>query len=330
MSRRVAVLGAGNWGTTLAHLAAKNGHAVTLWSRDEAQCAEINAHRTNERSAAGLTIAPGVRALTDLREALRLAELVLFVVPSQAFREVARAAGDFLVPEQLVVHGTKGLELGSHKRMSVILEEETCARQIGVLAGPNIAVEIQRGEPAGTTVTTTFPRVFELARAALASPRMMVFPGADVLGVELCSALKNVVAIAAGLAAGMGNGENAKAFLVTRGMSEIARIALALGARRETFRGLAGIGDLVVTCASAQSRNHRVGVAIARGERLDDVLAKLGMVAEGVPASVAARELAAAQHIEAPLLERVHRVLHEGLAAESALDELMALAPVRE
>ena len=330
MSRVVAVLGAGNWGTTLAHVAASNGHSVALWSRDAATCEEINAQRSNQRSAPGLTIAPGVRAILDLREAVQGAELVLFVVPSQAFREVARAAGEWLVPEQLVVHGTKGLELGTHKRMSRILQEETCARQIGVLAGPNIAAEIQRGEPAVTTVTTTYPRVFDVAREVLASPRLMMFPGTDVLGVELCSALKNVVAIAAGMAAGMGMGENAKAFLVTRGMSEIAHIALALGAHRATFHGLAGIGDLVVTCASPQSRNHRLGAAIARGELLQDALARIGMVAEGVPASIAARELAASQTIDAPLLERVHRVLHESLAVERALEELMSLSPARE
>ncbi len=330
MSRRVAVLGAGNWGTTLAHLAATNGHDVTLWSRDPSQCDEINLRHTNERATPGFAIAHGVRAVVDLREATRGAALILFVVPSQAFREVARAAGEHLVPEQLVVHATKGLELGTHRRMSVVLQEETCARQIGVLAGPNIAAEIQRGEPAGTTVTTTFPRVFDVAREALASRRLMVFPGDDVLGVELCSALKNVVAIAAGMAAGMGIGENAKAFLVTRGMSEIARIALSLGAHRATFHGLAGIGDLVVTCASTQSRNHRVGAAMARGERLGDVLARLGMVAEGVPGAIAARELATSQRVDAPLLERVHRVLYEGLPVQRALDELMSLAPARE
>jgi glycerol-3-phosphate dehydrogenase (NAD(P)+) len=330
MSRRVAVLGAGNWGTTLAHLAAKNGHSVLLWSRAPSQCDEINGRRTNDAFAPGLAIAPGVRALTSLRDVLEGAELVLFVVPSQAFREVAQKAGEYLAPEQLVVHGTKGLELRTHKRMSTILQEETCTRQFGVLAGPNIAPEIQRGEPAGTCVTTTFPRVFELARDVLASRRLMVFPGGDVPGVELCSALKNVVAIAAGMAAGLGLGENAKAFLVTRGMTEIARIGLALGAQRATFRGLAGIGDLVVTCASPQSRNHRIGAAIARGERLEDALARLGMVAEGVPAAIAARELAVATGIDAPLLERVHRVLHERLPVERALDELMGMAPTLE
>jgi len=255
------------------------------------------------------------------------AQLVVYVVPSQSFRELACASGEHLAPEQLVVHATKGLELGSHARMSTILREETCARQIGVLAGPNIATEIALGKVAGTTVATAFPRVFELARSVFASRRFAVLPGNDVLGVELCSAFKNVVAVAAGMASQMGVGDNAKALLVTRGMSDIARLALALGAQRATFHGLAGIGDLMVTCASESSRNHRLGGAVARGQRPGDALASLGMVAEGMFASIAARDLARARGIDVPVLERVHRVLHEGLSPERALEELMTLEP---
>jgi glycerol-3-phosphate dehydrogenase (NAD(P)+) len=326
--RSVTVLGAGNWGTTLAHVMATNGHAVTLWTRDAGQCREINELRMNARALPELEIHPGVRAVTGLRDAIAGAEIVVFVVPSQAFREVARAAGDALAPDQIVLHGTKGLELGTHARMSTILQEETCARQIGVLAGPNIATEIARGLPAGTTITSRFPYVIDVARAVLASPRLLVFGGDDIVGVEIASALKNVVAIAAGMAAAMDVGENAKALLVTRGLSEIARIALGLGAQSSTFRGLAGVGDLIVTCASAHSRNHRIGVALARRMPLQDALDELGMVAEGVHAAVAARELAAAQHLETPLLERVYRVLYEGLAPEQAVAELMSLPSV--
>jgi glycerol-3-phosphate dehydrogenase (NAD(P)+) len=321
----VAVLGAGNWGTTLAHLAAKNGATVALYTREVAQMEEINRRRTNERAIPGLSISAGVRAVVDLRDAMDAAELVLFVVPSQAFREVARSVGDFLLPEQLVIHATKGLELGTHKRMSTILQEETCARQLGVLAGPNIAAEIARGLPAGTTVATAFAHVFEVAREVFASRRLVVLRAVDVLGVELCSALKNVVAVAAGMASVMNVGENAKALLVTRGMSEIARLCLALGAQRATFHELAGIGDLIVTCASERSRNHRLGAAIARGERMKDALDALGMVAEGVYAAIAAHELALAKAVQAPLLDRVYRVLYEGLTPETALDELMTL-----
>ncbi|HXN31295.1 MAG TPA: NAD(P)H-dependent glycerol-3-phosphate dehydrogenase [Polyangiaceae bacterium] len=321
----VAVLGAGNWGTTLAHRIASNGHAVTLWTRDAVARDEIHAKRTNSRSVPGLVIAPNVRAVTQMQEAVVGAALVLFVVPSQAFRAVCRDAAEFLSPEQLVIHATKGLEQGTHRRMSELLLEETCARQIGVLAGPNIAAEIAAGLPAGTVVASHFPRVVRVGQQVLSSARMMVFSGDDVVGVELAGAFKNVVAIAAGMAAELGVGENAKAFLVTRGLAEMARLGTALGARPLTFAGLTGVGDLTVTCASTQSRNNRVGRALARGKALPDVLRELGMVAEGVYASVSAHELAAAHRIDLPLMDQVYRVLYERQSPTASVDELMRL-----
>ena len=326
----IAVLGAGNWGTTLSDLIASNGHAVRLWTRDGAQRDEINGRRSNERAVPGLRIAPGVTATSELGEAVRGAELVLVVIPSQSFREVSRALGDVLAPEQVVLHATKGLERESNARMTEILLEETCARQVGVLSGPNIAAEIARKKPAGTVVASRFPHVVELGRRALSCPRMMVFAGDDVTGVELAAALKNVVAIAAGIATQMDIGENARSLLVTRGLAEITRLSVAMGAAPLTLAGLAGIGDLMVTCASPLSRNHRVGAALARGERLPEILAGLGMVAEGVYAAVAARDLARAWRVEAPLMERVYRVLYEGLDCEQGLRELMTLPAGRD
>jgi glycerol-3-phosphate dehydrogenase (NAD(P)+) len=326
----IAVLGAGNWGTTLSDLIASNGHAVRLWTRDPAQRDEINERRSNERAVPGLRIADGVTATSDLGEAVRGAEMVVVVIPSQSFREVSRALGDVLAPEQVVLHATKGLERETNARMTEILLAETCARQIGVLSGPNIAAEIAQKKPAGTVIASRFPHVVELGRRALSCPRMMVFAGDDVTGVELAAALKNVVAIAAGVATEMDIGENAKSLLVTRGLAEITRLAVAMGAAPLTLAGLAGIGDLMVTCASPLSRNHRVGVALARGERLPEVLGRLGMVAEGVYAAVAARDLARAWRVEAPLLERVYRVLYEGLGCEQGLRELMTLPAGRD
>ncbi|MEO6420190.1 MAG: NAD(P)H-dependent glycerol-3-phosphate dehydrogenase [Polyangiaceae bacterium] len=325
MSTSIAVLGAGNWGTTLAHLIARNGYAARLWTRDPNQRDEINMRRHNSRSLPGLTIAPGVRAVSDLAEALSGVELVFVAIPSQAFREVCRAARDELQPGHLVIHGTKGLEIDTHCRMSEILLAETSVRQLGVLAGPNIAAEIAEGKPAGTVIASTVPRLVDLGRAALSSTHMMVFESSDVLGVELCGALKNVVAIAAGIADEMRVGDNAKAFLVSRGMSELMRLAFAMGAEPMTMAGLAGIGDLMVTCASPLSRNHQVGVALARGEKLGEIVARLHMVAEGVYASLSARALAKAHGLELPLFEHVDRVLREGLSPEKALDELMRL-----
>jgi glycerol-3-phosphate dehydrogenase (NAD(P)+) len=214
--------------------------------------------------------------------------------------------------------------------MTEILIQETCAKQIGVMSGPNLAPEIALRKPAGTVVASHFPHVIQLARKALSCPRMMVFSGDDVLGVELAGALKNVVAIAAGVATEMDVGENAKSLLVTRGLAEYTRLAVTMGANPLTFAGLAGIGDLMVTCASPLSRNHRVGAALARGQQLPEILEHLGMVAEGVHAAVAARALARAHHVEAPLMDRVYRVLYEGLGCEDALRELMTLPAGRD
>ena len=214
--------------------------------------------------------------------------------------------------------------------MTQILLEETCARQLGVLAGPNIAAEIAKGKPAGTVVSSHFPRVIEAGRAALSSPTLMVFSGEDVVGVELASAFKNIVAIAAGIAAEMDVGENAKAFLVARGLAEMSKLGMAMGANALTFSGLAGVGDLVVTCASPDSRNHRVGAALARGERLPDILTRLGMVAEGVYASVSAHELVAKHGVDAPLLENVYRILYEGVSPQDSLRALMRLPAGRD
>jgi glycerol-3-phosphate dehydrogenase (NAD(P)+) len=326
----VCVLGAGNWGTTLAHIVARNDRVVRLWTNDPRQRDEINEHRTNAQFAPGLTIDSGVRSSTDLAESISDAEPVLIAIPSQAFREVCRQVGNYLVPEQVVIHGTKGLEVGTHRRMSQILQDETCARQVGVLAGPNVAPEVAAGKPTGTVIASPFPRVVEVGRRALSSSRLMVFAGTDVLGVELAGALKNVVAIAAGMADEMDVGDNAKAFLMTRGMTELMRLASAMGAEPMTLTGLAGIGDLIVTCQSRLSRNHRIGVALARGEKLDEAVARLGMVAEGVYASSAARDLARQHHIDMPLFERIDRVLHEGLAPREAIAELMQLVPGRD
>lgn len=329
-ARPVAVLGAGNWGTTLAHLMGETGHEVRLWSRSAETCRSINEAHRNEPAVPSLLLSPRVNASTRLDWCVEGAAGVVIVIPAQSFREVSRQLGETLTPAQMVLHASKGLEKGTHLRMSEVLQQETCAKQIGVLAGPNIAAEIAAGKPAGTVITSPFPAVVEWGRRLLSSPRMMVFGGSDVLGVELCGALKNVVAIAAGIASEMDVGENAKAFLVTRGLAEITRLAASMGAEPATLMGLAGAGDLMVTCASKHSRNHRVGQALARGVDLDRALAQLGMVAEGVPTSIAARDLARGQGIACPLMDRVHRVLFGGLSPQDALEELMRLPGGRD
>ena len=320
---RVAVLGAGNWGTVIADRVARNGREVTLWTRDDKVRDEVNLHHTNETAVPGLRLHPALRAVTDPKEALEKAEIVFVIVPAQAMRDVCKTVGEHFRPYHFVVHGTKGLELGTRARMSEIIHDETCVRQLGMVSGPNIAPEIARGSPAGTVVVSHYPEVIRAAKAALTCDELMVFYAEDIIGVEIASSLKNVVAIAAGIASEMDVGENAKAFLVTRGLAEITRIAVTLGADPITFSGLAGLGDLVVTCASQHSRNHRIGRALARGVPLSRALEELGMVAEGVSTSRAAHELARDIGVEAPLLEAVYRIVHEGQSAQSAVRDLM-------
>ncbi len=321
----VAVLGAGNWGTTLAQVIADNGYEVSLWARRKALVTHINKHHENKRYLAGIPLNPGITATTDIAQCVDAVPVVLFVVPSKAFREVAREVGDTLQPDQVVLHATKEIEPGSQKRMSQLLMEETCALQIGVASGPNIAREICEGKPAGIVVATAFPRVFRAARKLLHCPRLRVYDNDDVVGVELAGALKNVVAIAGGMATAMGLGENAKALLMTRGLSEVARIGVAMGARPTTFSGVAGIGDLIVTCTSTQSRNHRVGAALAEGKTLKQAVKALGMVAEGVRTAAVVRDISERRGIEAPLLVGVHRVLDGELSPQQALQHLMGL-----
>jgi glycerol-3-phosphate dehydrogenase (NAD(P)+) len=326
----VAVLGAGNWGTTLAHLVAANGNSCKLWTRSDSLAREINETRANTRSVPGLVLASGARATSSLGEALAEASLVIVAIPSQGFREVSRLAAPMLRPDHRLIHVTKGLELHTLRRMSEIVVQETCVRQLGVLSGPNIAPEIAVGKPAGTVIASSHPQVVDAGRRALSSTQLMVFSATDVAGIELSGALKNVVAIAAGMAEELAVGENAKAFLITRGLAEMMRLASALGAVPATLMGLAGIGDLMVTCRSPQSRNYRVGVGLARGELLDDVVARLGMVAEGIYAASAAQELAREHAIAMPLFEHVHRVLREGMPPRQALERLMKLPAGRD
>jgi glycerol-3-phosphate dehydrogenase (NAD(P)+) len=322
--RSVSVLGAGNWGTTIAHLIGQNGYRVRLWARSRELVDEINQRRTNERYLSGLRLSENIEATTQLDEAVHDIELLFLVIPSQAFREVCQQLGDLVRPAQVAVHATKGLELGSYQRMTEIVAAETCLRQIGVLSGPNIAREMCSGKPAGTVVASHFPRVVTVAREALRSKQLRVYGNNDVIGVELGGTLKNIIAIAAGMATQMELGENAKSLLITRGLSEIARLGVALGADPMTFSGLAGIGDLLVTCASPISRNHRVGAALARGMSLAEAVDSLGMVAEGVKAAQIAHEITAQLGLRCPLMEGVYRVLYDGLSPQQGLRELMA------
>ncbi len=323
----VTVLGGGSWGTAIAALIAHAGHPVTLWLRDRKRAAAMRRSRRNERYLPDLPLDRSIRITNDLVGAVRDVPTLVFVIPAKAFREVAAAVGDHLDPSQVAIHGTKGFEAATRERMSQILEQETCLKQIGVLSGPNIAPEIAGGLPAGAVIASRFPRVISETRRLMVSDRFRVYDSRDMVGVELAGALKNVIAIVSGAAAGMDLGENVRAMLITRGLAEIARLGSAMGADPLTFSGLAGMGDLVVTCASPLSRNHRVGRGMAEGKSLDEVVASLGMVAEGVGTTRIAYEFARERDIDAPMTTAVYRVLFEGLSSDVALAELMTRSP---
>jgi glycerol-3-phosphate dehydrogenase (NAD(P)+) len=324
---KVTVLGAGNWGTTIAQMIGRNGHPVTLWCRRANQAQEINRQHTNKKYLPGVKLSKKIRATHKLHDAVTDVPLLLMIVPTKSFRQVCAAAGDVLSPDQFVVHGSKGFEVGTRYRMSEIIRQETCIKQLGVLSGPNIAPEIAAGKPAGTVIASPFPQVIRSVIEVLSSDRFNLYTGDDVSGVEIAGALKNVVAIASGVAGELELGENARSLLITRGMSEIRRIGGTLGADPATFAGVAGLGDLIVTCASPVSRNNRVGRALARGEKLPQIIKELGMVAEGVNTARVAHEIIAERRIDAPIFEAVYRVVHEGESPVSALQTLMSLEP---
>ncbi len=322
---KVAVLGGGNWGTTVAHLAATAGSDTLLWLRDAKSAAEVNAKHTNSKYTKDYPLHPKLRATTDLPEALRHARLIIAVIPSGAFRDVLRDLGPLIHGDQIFLHATKGLELGSGKTISQIVKEETAIRKLGVLSGPNIANEILMGLPSATVVASRYPEVVETAQQALVSEKFRVYANRDVIGVELAGALKNIVAIGSGIVTGLKLGENTRALLMTRGLAEMVRYAGTYGARPMTFAGLAGMGDLVVTCSSQHSRNYRVGLGLSEGKKLEDVLASLGMVAEGVKTVRVVRQIAAEKHLYMPITEGLWKVIEEGLDVREGMKMLMTL-----
>ena len=250
-------------------------------------------------------------------------------VPSRCFRDVARAVGDSIQGDQILVHTTKGLEIETFKTMSAILREETCTLKTGVLSGPNLAGEIMAGHPAGATVASHYDEVIDTIQDLFRGGRLRVYGGHDVVGTEVGSAFKNIIALAAGVSDGMGFGDNTKSLLLTRGLGEMARVGVALGADVFTFSGLTGVGDLMCTCASPLSRNHQVGERLAKGEALNDILNSMTQVAEGVPTTEAVHRYATSVGLDLPIVRTVHRVLFEGWKVGDALVQLMQL-PVGE
>jgi len=331
-NKRAAVLVAGSWGTALAAVLADNGHDVRLWSRNAEQVEEINRSRTNDRYLPDIALPEGLKATTELAAALQGAELVLFAAPSSAMREVARQAAPHIGPNVLCVHATKGFEADSLKRMSTVLAEELGRGEhsIVVLSGPSHAEEVVRRCPTTVVVASQEQAFAEAAQDYFINSHFRVYTNPDAVGVEVAGAIKNIIALGAGLSDGLGFGDNAKAALLTRGLAEIGRLGTAMGANLYTFAGLAGVGDLVVTCTSRHSRNWRAGSLLAQGLPLDEVLRRMGMVVEGVRTTRAAHALAAAYDVQMPITEQLHAVLFEGKAPKVAVEALMGRVRTHE
>jgi glycerol-3-phosphate dehydrogenase (NAD(P)+) len=338
----VTILGTGAWGTTLARLLAEErlrwadgdaarAEAVLLWDHHAERATVMEHERENRDYLPGLRFPANLRVTADLAEAVRDRTLVLFVTPSQRLREQAQMAVPHLTPGTVVASASKGLELGTRLRMSQVLKQELPESiAIVALSGPNLALEIARGLPAAAVVASDSQAAAETARALLTAGMFRVYTSDDLAGVELGGALKNIIALGVGISDGLSYGENAKAAFMTRALAEISRLALAAGANPLTLAGLAGLGDLIATCSSPLSRNRTLGLELAKGRALEEVLAERKTVAEGVTTTRAALELAEALHVELPITEQIAGVLFEQKDVKEAVRSLMLRDPKHE
>lgn len=324
----VAVLGAGSWGTALARLIGANGWRVRLWERDPVAARELDLRRENLRYLPGHRFPDEMSVTSVMPDALDGAAVVVVAVPSGAVAEVMAEAAVCLGPAQTLLSASKGLDCNTGRRISEIVAAAApqCAGRLAVLSGPNLAVEIAAGVPTASVIAAEDNQVAEACRAAVAGATFRVYTSSDVIGVELGGALKNVLAIGAGICEGMGFGDNTKAALLTRGLAEITRLGVALGARAETFSGLSGVGDILATSFSHLSRNLRVGLALGRGKTLAEAMDEIGQVSEGVPTTRAAIALAERTGVDMPIARETHAILFEGRPAAEGLANLMARA----
>ena len=320
----IAVLGAGGWGTALAVHLVRTGHDAWLWGRDASLVADLASRRANAVYLPGVTLPSRLKVTADLSEALNGVAIIVVAVPSHGMREVLRRAAPSIRPDAVIVSAAKGLEQETLFRPSEIVQQELGPRaRVGVLSGPSFAAEMARELPTAVSIASTDAEVVETVQADFRAPYFRLYGTSDVVGVEIGGALKNVIAIAAGVAEGLALGHNAQAALITRGLAEIARLACAAGGQRETLAGLTGLGDLVLTCTGVLSRNRHVGVELARGRALPDVLASMKMVAEGVRTTEAALALGARYGVELPITAQVAELVAGRKDARTALYDLM-------
>lgn len=330
---KTTVLVAGSWGTALASVLADNGREVCLWTRNEAQAEEINREHRNSRFLKDAELSERIVAVTSMGDAVSGADAIVFAATSASMREIAAKARPFLRPDALIVHATKGFEGDTLKRMTSVLAEELPQidkRRIVVLSGPSHAEEVVLRCPTTTVVAAEDTEAAEAAQDLFMNGSFRVYTNPDVTGVEVGGALKNIIALGAGMSDGLGFGDNAKAALITRGLAEIARLGAAMGANPLTFAGLAGIGDLIVTCTSRHSRNWRAGYMLGQGSPLEDVLESMGMVVEGVRTTKAAYVLSRQFEVTMPITDALHQVLFDGKPPKTAVEDLMGRVKTHE
>lgn len=320
---KVGIIGAGSWGTALSKLMFNNGHEVTVWSVIEEEIVMLRTKRQHESKLPGVLLPEGISFTTDLKETMTEKDILILAVPSPYTRSTSQKMKEFCRDGQIIVNVAKGVEEGTLDTLSEIIEEEIPQAEVAVLSGPSHAEEVGRELPTTCVVSAHKKAVADYLQGLFMSPVFRVYTSPDVLGVELGAALKNVIALAAGAADGLGYGDNTKAALITRGIAEIARLGTAMGAQTSTFYGLTGIGDLIVTCASRHSRNRKAGYLIGQGYTMQEAMDEVKMIVEGVYSAKAAKALAEKYHVEMPIVEQIYQVLFEDKPARDAVNDLM-------
>ena len=322
MILNVGLLGGGSWGTTVASLTAKNSPTV-IWARNPKTVEEINTNHTNEKYLPNAKLTPSLRASNSIKETVENADVVVMGVPAQSFRTVLEEAKPHIRPWVPIINLAKGLELSTKKRMTEIIEEIMPGHPVGVLTGPNLAKEIHFGNAAAAVIAMVDDTIAMKLQTVFSSGLFRVYTNTDVIGCELGGALKNIIAIASGMGDGANAGDNTRAAIITRGLAELTRLGIAMGGKKSTFAGLAGMGDLVATCSSSKSRNHHVGFQLGRGKSLEQIISEMNEVAEGVKTAKVVMELAKEYNIDMPISKEIYKVLYEGNTVNDAFRGLL-------
>ena len=322
---KISVIGSGGWGIALTILLYKNGHDLTIWSFDKREAEELKTTRENKTKLPNILIPEDIKVTDDLKEAVDNKDVLILAVPSKAIRSVSKSLKDIIKDNQIIVNVAKGLEEDTLKTMTDIIEEELKGKnpQVAVLSGPSHAEEVGKGIPTTCVVSAHNKELTLYLQNIFMNPSFRVYTSPDMIGVEIGGALKNVIALAAGIADGLNYGDNTKAALITRGIKEISSLGVAMGGEQSTFYGLTGLGDLIVTCASMHSRNRRAGILLGQGKTLDEAIKEVNMVVEGVYSAKSALMAAKKYNVEIPIIEQVNAVLFENKNAAEAVNELM-------